>query len=91
MYLQHFCHFQPSPKNHYSNDICIYKDTPIVVTSKSDITHIGKDKPLDSIKNEMMSIRWKAFKFYKQIAQSDQVDFIPYSKCFAKLVIEGTE
>ena len=28
----------PSPENHYSNDICIDKDTTIVATSKGEIT-----------------------------------------------------
>ena len=81
----------PSPKNHYSNDICIDKDTPIVATSKGEITYVGKYNSLDPIENEMMSIRWKTFKFYRQIVQSDQVDLTPCPKCFAKLVIEGTE
>ena len=53
----------PSPKNHYSNDICIDKDTPIVATSKGEITYVGKYNSLDPIENEMMSIRWKHLNF----------------------------
>ena len=37
----------PSPKNHYSNDICIDKDTPIVATRKSEITYVEKYNSLD--------------------------------------------
>ena len=68
----------PSPKNHYSNNICIDKDTPIVATSKGEITYVRKYNSLDPIENEMMSIRWKTFKFYRQIVQSDQVDLTPF-------------
>ena len=31
----------PLPKNHYSNDMCTNIDTPIVPTSKSEITYVG--------------------------------------------------
>ena len=34
-------HF-PSPKNHYSNDICINKDTLKEATSKNEIQYLGK-------------------------------------------------
>ena len=47
----------PSTKGHYSNNICIDKDTPIVATSKGEITCVGKYKSLDPIENEMMSIK----------------------------------
>ena len=40
----------PSPKNHYSNDICIDKDTPIVATSKGEITYVGNLTPLIQLK-----------------------------------------
>ena len=66
----------PSPKSHYSNNICIDKDTPIVATSKGEITYVGKYNSLDPIENEMMSIRWKTLKFSSQIAQSDQDDLM---------------
>ena len=48
-----------SPKNHYSNNICIDKDTPIVTTSKSEITYDGNYNSPDPIENEMIFIRWK--------------------------------
>ena len=49
--------YLPSPKDHYSKDICIDKDTSIVATSKGEITYAGKYNTLDPIENEMMSIR----------------------------------
>ena len=39
-----------SPKNHYSNNICIDKDTPIVSTSKGEITYVGNLTPLIQLK-----------------------------------------
>ena len=39
----------PSPKNHYSNDICNDKDFPIVDTSKGEITYVRKYNSLDTI------------------------------------------
>ena len=47
----------PSPKNHYSHDICIDSDTPIFATSKSRITYTGKYNATDEIENEMMGVR----------------------------------
>ena len=58
----------PSPKSHCSNDICIDKDTPIVATSKIEITYVTKYNSFDPIENKMISIRWKTFKLYRQIA-----------------------
>ena len=81
----------PSSKNHYPNDIYIDKNTSIVATSKGEITYVGKYDSLDTIENEMMSIRWKTFKFYRRIVQPDQVDLSPCPKYFVKLVMEGTE
>ena len=81
----------PSPLNRYSNNICYDKDTPIVATSQSEITYVGKYNSLDPVENEMMSFRWKTFKFYKKIAESDQVGLTLSPKCFAKLLIEGNE
>ena len=58
----------PSPKSHCSNDIWIDKDTPIVATIKSEITYVTKYNSFDPIENKMISIRWKTFKLYRQIA-----------------------
>ena len=39
----------PSAKNHYSNDICIDKDFPIVDTSNGEIIYVGKYNSLDPV------------------------------------------
>ena len=76
----------PSPKNHYLNDICIDRDTPIASTGKSEITFVGKFNSIDKIENEMMSVRWKVFKFTYQISESFQ-KVPPCKKCFSDLVL----
>ena len=69
-----------------------YKDTPLVAISKSEIVYayVGRYNSLDSVENGMMSIRWKTFKFYRQVALSEQVDLTPCPKCFADLIMEGS-
>ena len=54
----------PSPKNHYSHYIFIDSDTPIVATSKSRITYIGKYNATDEIENEMMAVGWRVFDIF---------------------------
>ena len=54
----------PSHKNHYANDICINQDTLIFVTGKSEITYLGRYNTTDETENEMISVRWKIFKFH---------------------------
>ena len=78
----------PSPKNHYSHDICIDSETPIFATSKSRITYIGKYNVTDEIKNEMMAVHWRIFLFFfYQIPVQNQLQLIPCGKCFSDLVL----
>ena len=77
----------PSPKNHYSHDICIDSDTPIFATSKSRITYIGKYNATDEIENEMMAVRWRVFDFFYQIPAQNQLQLTPCGKCFSDLVL----
>ena len=58
-------HFS-APKNHYSNDVCLPSDTPVVVTSKSRVVFESNGKS-DEVENEMMEARWKVLKFTHQI------------------------
>ena len=44
----------PSPKNHYSNDIYIDKDTPIVANRKGEITYVEKYNSLDPTETNKM-------------------------------------
>ena len=79
----------PSPKNHYANDICISQDTPIFATGKSEITYLGSYNTTEKTKNEMMSVRWKIFKFHQRIPEADQKEMFPCPKCFLDLVLMG--
>ena len=79
----------PSPKNHYSADICIDSDTPVFATGKSRITFVGKYNTTDAIENEMMAARWKVFDFFFQIAEENQRDVPSCSKCFSELILIG--
>ena len=63
----------PSPKNHYSHNICIDSDNPIFATSKSRIVYIGKYNATDEIENEMMAVRWRFFDFFYQIPAQNQL------------------
>lgn len=79
----------PSPKNHYSADICIDSDVPIVATGKAEITYVGKYNSTDTTENEMMSVRWKIFRFHRQITQAEQKEVPPCPKCFSMLTLMG--
>ena len=79
-------HF-PSPKNHFKNDVCLTKDTPIFATGKSLIRFCGPYNVSDPVEDEMMAARWKVFKFTNQIPQEKQITMYPCPKCFAELVL----
>lgn len=79
----------PSPKNHYASDICINRDTPTAATGKSEITYTGKYNTTDSVENEMMSVRWKVFRFSHQISEADQREVPSCPACFCKLALLG--
>ena len=53
----------PAPKNQFSSDIVIEKDTPIFATSKSRVAYVGKFNASDERETEMMAIRWKVIEF----------------------------
>ena len=79
----------PAPKNHYAQDICIEKDTPIVATGIGEITFVNKFNQADEIENEMMRVRWKIFKFTHQIPRDEQIEVPDCPKCFSDLILMG--
>ena len=81
----------PSPKNHFSKDVCINQDTPIFATSKREVVYSGKHNQRDYMEDDMMATRWKVFKFKYQIPQDEQKTVMPCGTCFSKLVLLGTE
>ncbi len=79
----------PAPKNHYSTDVAIEKDTPVFATSKSIIKYIGNYNSQDQSEDEMMASRWKVFTFSYSIPENEQKNVISCPKCFAELVLMG--
>ena len=72
----------PSPKNHYATDICISFDLPIFATGKSRIIFTGRYKQPDERETEMMSVKWKVFELFPQIAEEDQSKML-FKACVA--------
>ena len=79
----------PAPKNHFSTDVTIERDTPVFATSKSVIKFKGNYNSQDQAEDEMMASRWKVFTFSHSIPEDQQKDVAPCANCFAKLVLLG--
>ncbi len=79
----------PAPKNHYSADVAIEKDTPVFATSKSIIKYTGNYNSQDQSGFEMMASRWKVFTFSYSIPEDKQKNVVSCPKCFAELVLMG--
>lgn len=73
----------PAPKSHYSCDLVLDKDTPILATSKEAVTH------QDERERQMMECRWKVFRFQYQIPAEEQQKMKPCGPCFCQLVLRG--
>jgi hypothetical protein len=80
----------PAPKIHFVKDIVFERDTPIFATSKCPIVFVGKGGRVDERETEMMAARWKLFSFFHQIPESSQIEIAPCKRCFAELVMLGS-
>ena len=80
-----------TPKSHFAKDILFDRDTPIFATSKEPIEFVGKRGAVDEKETEMMNVRWNIFSFKHQISKKDQKDLLPCARCFAQLVMLGSE
>lgn len=76
----------PAPKTHYAKDICFANDTPIFATGKNPICFV-KNGCIDDRETEMMSVRWKIFRFNWQIFETRQTEMESCCKCFADLIL----
>ena len=76
-----------TPKNHFKEDACLLRDTPIFATGKSPKTYRGPYNARDEFEDEMMASRWKLFTFKHQIPVNEQKDLPVCPKCFATLVL----
>ena len=80
-------HFR-APENHYSKDVCLLSDTPMVATSKSWVIFERNGKS-DEVENKMIEARWKVFEFIHQIPYDEQKEVEPCGRCFSELVLLG--
>ena len=76
-------HF-PVPKNHYSKDVYLLSDTPVVATSKSWVVFERNE-----VENEIMEARCKVFEFTHQIPYVEQKEKESYGRCFSEFVLLG--
>ena len=81
----------PAPKTHFAKDVVFERDTPIFATSKEPIVFMGKRGCIDDRETEMMAARWKVFTFSDQIPQSSQKEIPCCKRCFAELVMLGSD
>ena len=72
----------PALKSHFSKDILLTKDTPIFSISSETVSLVRNGILLQK-ETEMMSVRWKVFKFFYQIHENEQVQIKPCGRCFA--------
>ena len=76
----------PAPKTHFAQDILMTNDTPIFATSSSTIQYI-KNGVICERETEMMAVRWKVFKFWNQISETEQKELVPCKHCFATFIL----
>ena len=77
----------PAPKNHFKCDILIDSDVPILATSKCEIKYRGSYGSIDEREDEMMSNRWKLYRFHHVFQEHQQKEVLACTTCFAKLVL----
>ena len=77
----------PRPRNHYRNDVCIERDSPIIATTLEKFTYQGSYQARSALEDEMMDSRWKTFTFFRKIPKEEQIKMLPCPKCFSDLVL----
>ena len=75
-------------KNHYSKDVSLLSDTPVVAKAKSRVVFKRNGKS-DEVENEMMEARWKVFEFTHQIPYDEQNKVEPCGRYFSEFVLLG--
>ena len=81
----------PTPKTHFAKDIIFERDTPIFARNKEPVVFMGKRGCIDDRETEMMTARWKVFTFSHQIPQSSQKEMPCGKRCFAELLMLGSD
>ena len=77
----------PTPKNHFTHDISIDSDVPIVATGKGPIHFVWRYNVQDEQEDEMIAVCWKVYEFFSQIPAHKQKEIQPCSKCFCDMVL----
>ena len=77
-----------APKNHFSKDVCLTRDTPVFATSIARV-QFEKSGKTNDVENDMMDARWKVFEFVHEISKEDEKKSDPCGKCFSDLVLLG--
>ena len=70
----------PAPKTHYSTDICLQRDTPILATGKGPLIYV-KNGVTEQQETDMMSSRWRILKLHHQVPREAQREIPPCRKC----------
>jgi hypothetical protein len=79
----------PTPRNIYKEDILVTGNISIFATGKCEITYKGSYNTSDNREDDMMSSRWKMFKFSHQFREEDQKHVQPCGHCFAKFILRS--
>ena len=77
----------PTPKNHFTHNISIDSDVPIVTTGKGPIHFVWRYNAQDEWEDEMMAVHWKVYGFFSQIPAHKQKEIQPCPKCFCDMVL----
>ena len=80
----------PTPKTHFSEDIELESDIPFFATSIGPITFTGKSSD-PAGEDAMMESRWREFKLTHSIPKAEQTNFSPCARCFAELILMGSD
>ena len=76
----------PAPKNVYTKDVCINTDVPIFASADEEFVLYARDGKINQRETEMMSVRWRVYKFSRTIPKSEQIELKPCPRCFAEFV-----
>ena len=71
-----------APKNHFSSDIKIERDTLVFATSKCEIHFRGKYSLPSKLEDDVMKSRWKFFTFSSIVTPDNQKNTALSGKCF---------
>ena len=77
----------PAPKTFSSKDIEFKKSTPFFATSDAPLILI-KGGHIDKANTDMMEVRWRFFKLWRQIPEEQQKQVPPCPSCFAHFILD---